>query len=45
MAVVKKWFKTADTEMPEAVDDRVMRNYERTLELQDGSFYGELRVA
>jgi hypothetical protein len=44
MAVVTKWFKTVDTKMLEAVDDRVLRNYERILELNGGNFYDELRV-
>jgi hypothetical protein len=28
-----------------AIDDRVLRNYDRILELKGGSFYEELRVA
>jgi hypothetical protein len=44
MAVVTKWFKTVDTQMLEAVDDRVLRNYERILELNGGNFYDESRV-
>jgi|AntAceMinimDraft_5_1070358.scaffolds.fasta_scaffold155100_1 hypothetical protein len=38
MAVVAKWFKTVDTKMLEAFDDRVLRNYERILERSGGYF-------
>ena len=38
MAVVTKLFKTVDTKMLEAVDDRVLRNYERILERSGGYF-------
>jgi hypothetical protein len=44
MAVVTKWLKTVDTKILEAVNDRVLRNYERILELNGGNFYDESRV-
>jgi hypothetical protein len=44
MAVVSKSFNTVYTKMLEAVNDCVLRNYERILELNGGNFYGESRV-
>jgi|AntAceMinimDraft_1070359.scaffolds.fasta_scaffold345743_1 hypothetical protein len=44
MAVVTKWFKAVDTKILEAVNDCVLRNYERIFELNGGNFYGESRV-
>jgi hypothetical protein len=34
-----------DKEMPTAIDDGVLRNYDRILELKGGNFYDESRVA
>jgi hypothetical protein len=39
------WWKTVDTEMLTAIDYRVLRNYDRILELKGGNFYGESHVA
>ena len=42
--VVGKWWRTVNEKMLTAIDDRVLRNYERILELKGGNFYDESRV-
>ena len=42
---VAAWWKTVDEEMLTAIDDGVLRNYDRILELKGGNFYDESRVA
>ena len=42
---VAAWWKTVDEEMLTAIDDGVLRNYDRILELKGGNFYGVSRVA
>ena len=36
---VAEWWKTVDEKMLTAIDDRVLRNYDRILELKGGNFY------
>lgn len=38
---MKKWWDTVDSPVLTAVDDRVLRNYEKLLELDGGIFYDE----
>ena len=42
---MKAWWKTVDEEMLTAIDDGLLRNYDRILELKGGNFYDESRVA
>jgi hypothetical protein len=42
---VAAWWKTVDEEMFTAIDDGVLHNYGRILELKGGNFYDESRVA
>jgi hypothetical protein len=38
---VKWWWKTVDEALLEAIDDRVLRNYKKILELKGGNCYDE----
>jgi hypothetical protein len=42
---VAAWLKTVDEEMLTAIDDGVLRNYDRILELKGGNLYSVSRVA
>ena len=42
---VAAWWKTVDEEILTAIDNGVLRNYDRILELKGGNFYDESRVA
>jgi hypothetical protein len=42
---VAAWLKTVDEEVLTAIDDGVLRNYDRILELKGGNFYDVSRVA
>jgi hypothetical protein len=44
-STVTAWQKTVDEEMLTAIEDSVLRNYDRILELKGGNFYDESRVA
>ena len=41
---VMEWWKAVDEKMLTAIDDRVLRNYDRILELKGGNFYDESHV-
>jgi len=41
---VTEWWKTVVEKMLTAINDRVLRNYDRILELKGGNFYDESRV-
>jgi hypothetical protein len=38
---VKAWWKTVDEPLLRAIDDRVLRNHKKILELKGGNFYDE----